>query len=435
MPATPGGALTRSDVEAWVTTHLEAAATHWTSAAGRWEGHFETIHTGMLRPGGTSWEGPAADAAAERSWGDLVKVRGAADALYAAAGHATAGAGDIAWAKRQVLDAIAEAEEAGFTVGQDFSVTDKSWSLLRSAADRQQQAQAFAAEISARVQALATIDQQVATQITGALAPLESLSFPDNHGSSAPAINAVDYHRFKQEPGPADPDDPNRHALYPKRNPYGQYGQGSAGDGKEAEKAALDERQRRTHIPIIRQQVQATHPDVNDPVTGKPQPRYYDGLEPTSNPDEYIGIEAKTHEGVDRTAGQKRFDGAVSREHPAAAILNGRPIRIVGTDLAYPPEGWVPPPSTAAPAPVPGASAGYPGMPEPPKMWKDDGQPLIRPDDRPGMQGGSSNPFPNVGTHISPDELAKSGDPELSNLGKFYQGMFGRDPTDPDSTA
>ncbi|GCB01897.1 hypothetical protein NCCNTM_55310 [Mycolicibacterium sp. NCC-Tsukiji] len=74
-------------------------------------------------------------------------------------------------------------------------------------------------------------------------------------------------------------------------------------------------------------------------------------------------------------------------------------------------------------------------MPEPPKMWKDDGQPLIRPDDRPGMQGGSSNPFPNVGTRISPDELAKSDDPELSNFGKFYQGMFGRDPNDPDNTA
>ena len=168
MPAATGGALTRSDIEAWNTTHLEAAATHWRSTAAHWEGHFETIHTGMLRPGGTDWEGTAADAAAERSWGDLVKVRGAGDALYTAAGHATTGAGDIAWAKRQVLDAIAEAEEAGFTVGQDFSVTDKSWSLLRSAAARQQQAQAFATEISARVQALVAIDQAVATDHIGA---------------------------------------------------------------------------------------------------------------------------------------------------------------------------------------------------------------------------------------------------------------------------
>lgn len=429
MPAATGSALTRADIEAWSTTHLETAATHFKSVAGHWEGHFETIHTGMLRPGGTAWEGTAADNAAERSWADLVKVRGAGDALYAAAGHATNGADDIAWAKRQLLDAITEAEEAGFTVGQDFSVIDKSGGeLMRTTVARQQQAQAFATEISTRVQTLVSIDQQVATQITGALAPLESLSFPQDHEGAAPTVKAVDYHRFKQEPGPADPDDPNRHALYPKRNPWGQYGQGSAGDGKEAEQAALDERQRRTHIPIIRQQVQATHPDVNDPKTGNPQPRYYDGLEPTSNPDEYIGIEAKTHEGVDRTAGQKRFDGAVSRQHPARAILDGRPIRIVGTDLAYPPDGWTPP-SSAQPGPPAGAAPGGSGTAPPvPVMRPDDGAPLVP---KPG-----SDPFPNWGTHISPDELAKSSDPELGNLGKFYRGMFPHvDPNDPDNTA
>ena len=70
----------------------------------RWESQFETIHTGMLLPGGATWEGTAADAAAARSWGDLVKVRGAGDALYAAASRATNGAGDIAWAKRALHD-------------------------------------------------------------------------------------------------------------------------------------------------------------------------------------------------------------------------------------------------------------------------------------------------------------------------------------------
>ncbi|WP_061009944.1 hypothetical protein [Mycolicibacterium mucogenicum] len=207
MPAASDGALTRSDIEAWDTTHLETAATHWRSTAAHWESHFETIHNGMLRPGGTTWEGTAADAAAERSWADLVKVRGAGDALYAAAGHATTGAGDIAWAKRQVLDAIAEAEEAGFTVGQDFTVTDKSADgLLRSAAGRQQQAQAFATEISTRVQALAALDKQVATQITAALEPLETVQFSDE-AKNAPTVQAVDYHHFKQD-GPASPPPP-----------------------------------------------------------------------------------------------------------------------------------------------------------------------------------------------------------------------------------
>lgn len=180
MPVFVGNSLTRADIEAWDTIHLESAATHWRSAAQRWESHFETIHTGMLRPGGTAWEGTAADAAVERSWGDLVKVRGAGDALYAAAGRATNGAGDIAWAKRQVLDVITEAEQAGFTVGQDFSVTDKSaGGLLRSTVARQQEQQAFATEVSTRVQSLVALDKQVAEQITTVLAPLRELRFEE----------------------------------------------------------------------------------------------------------------------------------------------------------------------------------------------------------------------------------------------------------------
>lgn len=203
MPAATGGALTRSDIEAWDTTHLEAAATHWRSTAAHWESHFETINTGMLRPGGTAWEGPAADAAAERSWGDLVKVRGVGDALYAAAGHATAGADDIVWAKRQVLDAITEAEEAGFTVGQDFSVTDKSGdSLLRSTVARQQQAQAFATEISTRVQTLAALDKQAAAKITTALAPLHQMNFGE------PTAQAAGFRTVKDAPAAPQPPPP-----------------------------------------------------------------------------------------------------------------------------------------------------------------------------------------------------------------------------------
>ncbi|MUL50058.1 hypothetical protein FZI85_29935 [Mycobacterium sp. CBMA293] len=195
--------MNRSDIEAWGTTHLETAATHWRSAAERWEGHFETIHTGMLRPGGTAWEGAAADAAAERSWGDLVKVRGAGDALYAAAGHATTGADDIAWAKRQVLDAIAEAEESGFTVGQDFSVTDKSsGALMRSTVARQQQAQTFAAEISERVQTLAALDKRVAGKITAALAPLRGMNFGE------PTVQAAGFRTIKDAPAAPEPPPP-----------------------------------------------------------------------------------------------------------------------------------------------------------------------------------------------------------------------------------
>ena len=206
--------MTRADIEVWDTTHLETAATHWTSAAGRWEGHFETIHTGMLRPGGTTWEGAAADAAAERSWGDLVKVRGAGDALYAAAGHATNGADDIAWAKRQVLAAIAEVEESGFIVGQDFSVTEKSSDgLMRSTAARQQQAKAFATDISERVQTLVALDKGVAGKITAALAPLRGMNFGE------PTVQAAGFRTLKDAPAAPEPPPP---PPLPPKGPSGE---------------------------------------------------------------------------------------------------------------------------------------------------------------------------------------------------------------------
>lgn len=146
----------------------------------------------MLRPGGTTWEGAGADAAAESSWGDLVKVRGAVDGLHAAAGHATHGSGDVAWAKRQVLNAIAEAEQDGFTVGQDFSVKDTRMpSLLLGTEDRQSKATEHAHDIQAAVQTLVAADKQAGARIRSALAPLEGLTFPE-HGGNGAHVSMVD---------------------------------------------------------------------------------------------------------------------------------------------------------------------------------------------------------------------------------------------------
>ncbi len=199
MPAVTGAApLTRADIEALDVAHLEGADTHWTTTAQLWESTFESLHTQTLAPGGTVWTGNGADAAADRAWDDVVKVRGAADCLHAAASAARHGAEDLIWAKRQVLDTIQEAEAARFTVGQDFTVTERMWSpLLRVSVTRQAQAQEFANEIASRVQRLASIDGEVAAKITTALAPLDELNFHENG-----TVKAVD---FKTAPPPDDP--------------------------------------------------------------------------------------------------------------------------------------------------------------------------------------------------------------------------------------
>jgi hypothetical protein len=238
-------------------------------------------------------------------------------------------------------------------------------------------------------------------------------------------VQALDYKTAPPPPPPPDPGEPKEpHATDPNRSADGTYGPGNFGDGKAAEKAALDELERQRHVPIIRQQVRATHPDVIDPETGKPQGRFYDGLMPTGNPDEYIGIEAKTHPGAHR-ADQDRFDTAVSPERPATATLNGRPIRIVHVEPAYPPDGWVPPSQLAPALPPAQASSGVPTGPiegtittAPPATGVSGGG---------GGGGGSwggapgpgSSTLPDYGTHVPPEELIKSDDPVMRILGQL----------------
>lgn len=107
----------------------------------------------------------------------------------------------------------------------------------------------------------------------------------------------------------------------------GHYADGNDGrSGKEAEQAALDEREELTGETIERRQVRST-------VDGASNGRYYDGL--AENPDgTYTAYEVKSGT-ARKTAGQRAFDDLVTPENPATATLNGKTIKIVEVqDLA-----------------------------------------------------------------------------------------------------
>src|SRR4051812_6991282 len=114
---------TLSQLFNWDVGHLEQAASYWTTSANQWEAHFDTLHRQAMSPGGSVWEGSAADAAQHRTYADLVKVRGAADDLRNAATAARRGADQLQYARFNVLNAITAAEKAGLVVGEDLSVT------------------------------------------------------------------------------------------------------------------------------------------------------------------------------------------------------------------------------------------------------------------------------------------------------------------------
>jgi hypothetical protein len=163
-----------AEIQAWDVAHLEGAATDWKATAEHWESSFTSIHRATVSPGGTVWEGLAAEAAQESAFADLVKVRGLADALHESAAVARRGAETLDSAKRSVLDAVEEANSAGCVVGEDLSVTP-----TRAGLAAQAQAQVYAAGIQSRAAQLVAHDAAIAAKITAATAPLNSVTFPE----------------------------------------------------------------------------------------------------------------------------------------------------------------------------------------------------------------------------------------------------------------
>ena len=136
------GVPSLSEIQAWDVAHLEGAATDWKATAEHWESSFTSIHRVTVSPGGTVWEGVAAEAAQERAFADLVEVRGLADVLHESSAIARRGAETLDAAKRSVLEAVEEASSAGYVVGEDLSVAPPRASVAVAA-----QAQVYAADL------------------------------------------------------------------------------------------------------------------------------------------------------------------------------------------------------------------------------------------------------------------------------------------------
>jgi hypothetical protein len=128
-------------------------------------------------------------------------VRGWADVLHRAADVARQGASTLYYSQRSVLNAIQDAQAAGFYVAEDLSVADRytGGSPAQQAA-RQVQAQQYAADIQCRAVQLAADDKRIAAKITTTTAALHAVTFSE---APKPQIQAVDQHTFKQDPPPA----------------------------------------------------------------------------------------------------------------------------------------------------------------------------------------------------------------------------------------
>jgi len=204
MPAT-GGIPTLSQVRSWNTDYLTEAADHWTRTAVVWEDSFIALANQISMPGGTPWEGEAADAAFASAHTDRMTVIGLADELHAAARIARTGAGQIDFARSAVLRVVEAAEAADFVVGEDFSVTCPGLFDPVTAAARHAQAEAIATDLRAVVGTLAATDAEVASSLTAATGGLGTTLFPEPDDAPG-TVQLVDY-KTAPPTEPGTPDD------------------------------------------------------------------------------------------------------------------------------------------------------------------------------------------------------------------------------------
>ncbi|WP_186245983.1 hypothetical protein [Mycobacterium simulans] len=124
--------------------------------------------------------------------------------MHEAAKVARSGASDLYAARSRVRYAVEDARTAGFFVGSDLSVMDRSTggSATQRAA-RAAQAQVFAGDIRQRAAQLIELDAQIAGKVAAAAAGIRD-TFPQDPTPGEPPkdnpVQAVDNHTFKEDP-------------------------------------------------------------------------------------------------------------------------------------------------------------------------------------------------------------------------------------------
>lgn len=196
-----------SQLLAWPTEHLTEAAEYWQTVGARSYAVASQVWRDAVS---VDWRGEAADALHTATHADMMTTSAVADQLHEAATVARTGASDLYTARSRMEYAVDDARTAGFDVGEDLSVTDRSsGGTPAQRAARQAQAQTLADDIRQRAAQLVGLDQQVAGKITAAVAGIRD-TFPQDPSFGTPPkdnrAHAVDHHTFKQDPSlPAGP--------------------------------------------------------------------------------------------------------------------------------------------------------------------------------------------------------------------------------------
>lgn len=189
------------------TTHFIDAAAHWEDLADRWAFTYGQVHAEAQ---GLPWEGLGVEELYERIGSDHRIAKAGAESLRGAARIARQEAPNLNAMHRRLLYALEDAQQAGFGVAEDWSVTDSRASRTAAQqAERRAQAQAFAARLRSQAGELLARDTEVSGNMTDASAGVSNFADPGVYHKSNGGSGYVEYigHGFKQggvaQPPPA----------------------------------------------------------------------------------------------------------------------------------------------------------------------------------------------------------------------------------------
>lgn len=204
-----------SEVRAASWDCLNASGENWSRLADAWENAFAEVRNASVRPGGTVWEGSAAHGMQERTASDAVRVRSPADQLRVAAEIARRCCSQQETNKQSVLNAVNAAVRDGFTVDDDYTLTDtQTYSSVAERDVREHAADGHASAIRTRLNNLVDSEADIARDLTTAAAASDRLSFAEDgvDGSAGaadiPGATPVDnHHPPETEPPSSAADD------------------------------------------------------------------------------------------------------------------------------------------------------------------------------------------------------------------------------------
>ena len=181
--------LSRSLVSDWKTQHLVDTGEWLRGQARQSRDAFEQIHQNVRA---TDWSGDAKDAAVDQVSGDVLVADRQATVMEEAATIADDGAHDIQAAKRDALEAIQEAEDDGFRVAENLSVSDTRRVDLLEYGKRRMAMTAHAETIQWRAGQLVQTDALVGRRLAEKAAELDGIRFEND--SNGATVQAVDFH-------------------------------------------------------------------------------------------------------------------------------------------------------------------------------------------------------------------------------------------------